>query len=217
MEVASVVTAPYSGYTLEVKIPMADLPAAVDPEHMGLNIFIYDSDTQDLTGQTRLGWSTYGGVQGDPYRWGHATLPGYTPPADRPTVSGPPVIPNTAARSVDSPQSILQASHDGVALAGDARAARSTFGWLSSAPTLGASGVHVSLATRAPGTAHVVVWTNGQAVASTVVHVTKKHAGLDLALDDAARQSVIDNGGLVLVAWEADAGGTVSWSAPITS
>jgi hypothetical protein len=63
----------------------------------------------------------------------------------------------------------------------------------------------------------VFVWTNGQAVASTVVHVTKRSAGLDLALDDAARQSVIDNGGLVLVAWEADAGGTVSWSAPITS
>ena len=217
MQVASVVSAPYAGYTLEVKIPLADVPAAVDPADMGLNIFIYDSDTQDKTGQTRLGWSTFGGVQGDPYRWGHATLPGYTPPADRPTVSGPPVIPNTAAASVDSPQSILQASHDGVALAGDARAARSTFGWLSSAPTLGASGVHVSLATRAPGTAHVFVWTNGQAVASTTVHVTKRSAGLDLALDDAARQSVMDNGGLVLIAWEADSGGTVSWSAPITS
>ena len=79
------VTRPTPGYTLEVKIPLADLPSAVDPAHLGLNIFIYDSDTQDLTGQTRLGWSTYGGVQGDPYRWGHATLPGYTPPAGRPT------------------------------------------------------------------------------------------------------------------------------------
>ena len=56
-----------------------------DPAHLGLNIFIYDSDTQDKTGQTRIGWSTWGGVQGDPYRWGHATLPGYTPPAGRPT------------------------------------------------------------------------------------------------------------------------------------
>jgi hypothetical protein len=85
MEVRSVVSSPYTGYTLEVKIPLDLLPAAVDPARLGLNIFIYDSDTQDKTGQTRLGWSNFNGVQGDPYRWGHATLAGYTPPADRPT------------------------------------------------------------------------------------------------------------------------------------
>ena len=49
---------------------MAQLPGAVDPQHLGLNVFVYDSDTQDKTGQTRIGWSTWGGVQGDPYRWG---------------------------------------------------------------------------------------------------------------------------------------------------
>jgi len=113
MQVASVVSSPYAGYTLEVKIPLADLPSAVDPAHLGLNVFIYDSDTQDLTGQTRLGWSTYGGVQGDPYRWGHATLPGYTPPAGRPTTPADPTIEQTAALSIDSPQSILQSATDG--------------------------------------------------------------------------------------------------------
>src|SRR4029079_7865098 len=32
------------GYNLEVKIPMADLPAAVDPAHIGLDITPYDND-----------------------------------------------------------------------------------------------------------------------------------------------------------------------------
>ena len=82
------------GYNLEVKIPMAILPAAIDPNNMGLNITPYDEDNTAAAGtttlrhidqSTRLAWSTFGSVQSDPYRWGHATLPGYTPPAGRPT------------------------------------------------------------------------------------------------------------------------------------
>ena len=90
------------GYDLEVKIPMAVLPAAVDPERMGLNITPYDNDNNAAegsttlrhidAGQTRLSWSAFGSVQSDPYRWGHATLTGYTPPADRPTTPPPPKI-----------------------------------------------------------------------------------------------------------------------------
>ncbi|HEV2089042.1 MAG TPA: sugar-binding protein, partial [Cryptosporangiaceae bacterium] len=118
MEVASTVTSePYSGYVIEAKIPLAELPAAADPERFAMNLFIYDSDTQDLTGQTRLGWSTFGGVQGDPYRWGQATLLGYTPP-DR--EADAPVLPTEAAQSVESPLSILQSTQDGVPLAGAA-------------------------------------------------------------------------------------------------
>ena len=30
---------------------------------------------------SRVAWSAFGSVQSDPYRWGVATLPGYTPPA----------------------------------------------------------------------------------------------------------------------------------------
>src|SRR4029079_3483264 len=88
------------GYNLEVKIPMADLPAAVDPDHIGLNITPYDNDDNTAgTGSTvlrhtdmstRLAWSTFGSVQSDPYRWGHATMPGYTPPAGRPTTARAP-------------------------------------------------------------------------------------------------------------------------------
>jgi LmbE family N-acetylglucosaminyl deacetylase len=82
-----------TGYTIETKIPFADLPAAVDPARFGLNVLVYDSDTLDKTGQTRLAWSAWPGVQGDPYRWGRATLPGYRPPAGRPAVPSPPVMP----------------------------------------------------------------------------------------------------------------------------
>ncbi|PYQ21627.1 MAG: hypothetical protein DMF79_07690, partial [Acidobacteria bacterium] len=123
MVVASKAAGPYAGYALEAKIPLGLLPSAVDPQRLGLNLFIYDSDTQDLSGQTRLGWSTFGGVQGDPYRWGHARLAGYAPPAGRPTIAPDPVIPRTAALSVDSPQSILQSALDGVPLGGGPAAA----------------------------------------------------------------------------------------------
>ena len=115
---ASRVADPYDGYTVEVSIPFAELPATVAPGGIGLNVFIYDSDTQDKTGQTRLGWSTWGGVQGDPYRWGRATLAGLTPPA---VPAADPVFPRDAARSVDSPQSIAQAARQRLGLSGGPR------------------------------------------------------------------------------------------------
>ena len=117
------------GYTIEVKIPMADLPAAVDPDRMGLNITPYDNDDNTAgTGSTtlrhidmstRLAWSTFGSVQSDPYRWGHATLPGYTPPAGRPTT--PDDAERVAARTSTaskSPQTIAQSARDGVPISG---------------------------------------------------------------------------------------------------
>ena len=84
------------GYNLEVKIPIADLPAAIDPNNMGLQITPYDEDNTAAAGtttlrhidlSTRMGWSTFGSVQSDPYRWGKAVLANYTPPASR--VDGP--------------------------------------------------------------------------------------------------------------------------------
>lgn len=117
LEVASSVSEPYTGYTIEVFIPYADLPADIDPENAAMNIFIYDSDTQDLTGQTRLGWSTYGGVQGDPYRWGRVTFEGYTGPTER-TSADEAIMPLDAAQSAHSPQSIRQSLEDGVPIGG---------------------------------------------------------------------------------------------------
>ena len=98
VEVASKLGEPYDGYTLEAKIPTSALPAPVDPENMGLNILVYDSDTKDKVGQTRIGWSTWPGVQGDPYRWGDATLAGYESSSEEP------VVPGGVTQSEASPQ-----------------------------------------------------------------------------------------------------------------
>src|SRR5690625_3795050 len=60
----------YSGYDCEVKIPFDILPDGSDPAHMGFNVLINDSDTQNQTAQVRVGWSTFAGVRADPWRWG---------------------------------------------------------------------------------------------------------------------------------------------------
>jgi LmbE family N-acetylglucosaminyl deacetylase len=116
------------GYALEVKVPMAVLPAAVDPERIGLNITPYDNDdnaapgTTTLrhidAGQTRLSWSAFGSVQSDPYRWGHASVAGYTPPAGRPTTPADPNVSSPNLNGVDSPQTIAQSARDGVPISG---------------------------------------------------------------------------------------------------
>ncbi|RZQ63875.1 sugar-binding protein [Amycolatopsis suaedae] len=123
------------GYTVEAAIPMEQLPGAVDPAALGLNVLVYDSDTQDKTGQTRIGWSTWGGVQGDPYRWGRATVDGYTPPPGRPVEPPAPKLPLEALASVDSPQSLEQSIRLGLppGAAPAARSIRVRDGWLYAA------------------------------------------------------------------------------------
>ncbi len=124
-------TTPHSytggGYDLEVKIPLADLPAAVDPTHLGLNITPYDNDDTSAAGtttlrhidmSTRLGWSALGSVQSDPYRWGQATVTGYTPPADRPTTPSAPNVSNPNLNGALSPQTIAQSARNGVPISG---------------------------------------------------------------------------------------------------
>ena len=120
------------GYTLEVKIPLAVLPSAVDPSRMGLNITPYDNDNTAAEGtttlrhidnSTRLAWSASGSVQSNPYRWGDATLTGYTPPADRPTTPRTPSV-EQPLNGVDSPQTIWQSANDGVPISGRSPAPR---------------------------------------------------------------------------------------------
>ncbi|PYF99241.1 NPCBM-associated, NEW3 domain of alpha-galactosidase [Georgenia satyanarayanai] len=126
----------YAGgsYTVETKIPLANLPAAVgptstaptgdattndvDPQFLGLNVTPYDSDNQDFIGETRTAWSPFGSQQSEPYRWGHAYLDDYEPPADRPTEPADPVIPDTALMGVESPQTIYQSAVRGVTISG---------------------------------------------------------------------------------------------------
>lgn len=105
----------YTGYDLEVRIPFDVFPDAIDPGHMGFNILINDSDTQNQAAQVRVGWSTFAGVRADPWRWGQVSLEGLDDAGSEPKDA---VLPSTAARSVDSPLSILQSAGDRVPLGG---------------------------------------------------------------------------------------------------
>jgi len=158
------------GWDVEVKIPLGNLPAAVgptsaaptgvqatntvDPEYLGLNVTPYDSDTQDFIGQTRTAWSAIGGQQSEPYRWGHAYLDGYAPPAGRPTTPGEAIIPDTALRSVESPQSVFQSATRGVTLSGQ----QPTEAMDVADVTITGSAVTVTVDSAEAGTARVFLW-----------------------------------------------------------
>ena len=147
---------------------MADLPAAVDPNRMGLNITPYDNDDNTAgTGSTklrhtdqstRLAWSTFGSVQSDPYRWGHATLPGYTPPAGRPTTAADPNVSNPNLNGAKSPQTIAQSARDGVPISGRVPAPAGDRITAAKA-RLEASSVELDLTSNGAGTAQVFLWT----------------------------------------------------------
>ncbi|RFU36452.1 hypothetical protein DZF91_38130 [Actinomadura logoneensis] len=206
MQVASVVNEPYDGYTIEAKIPFKDLPTAVDPARMGLNIFVYDSDTQDKTGQTRIGWSTWGGVQGDPYRWAVTSLPGYTPPSGLPTTPPPPVMPTDAATSVNSPESILQAVRTGVPLAATSAAPASDTARIVGRPKVSGGSVTFELLATGPGTAYVHVW-DGKVLGTRKV---------DIGRAGARSVTVPGASGWLTVAFESRKGGTASSAAQLT-
>ncbi len=208
MEVASTVTEPYTGYVVEVKIPAAELPSTVDPAHLGMNLFVYDSDTQDKTGQTRIGWSTWGGVQGDPYRWGDVTLPGWMPP-EVPTAE--PVVPSVGLSSLDSPQTIDQAVRNGVAVAGGPAADRADTAEVVGAAVAG-DDVRATLRVRGLGEAHLfVVAADGTVLGSLVERVSRTgRVPVDVPVDGS-----VPAGSRVLMAFGADAGGTSSSSATV--
>ncbi len=168
MQVASVVTNPYVGYRIEAKIPFSVLPDTIDPNHMGMNILVNDSDTQDLAAQTRVGWSTWSGVRADPWRWGIARLDGYP---SLPSAPKQPIMPDTAAMSVSSPQTILQSSWDNVAPGGWAALADGTL--KMEKVSKGANSVTVSLKAKEAGTAQVFVWDGSAVVASTTLTLKK--------------------------------------------
>lgn len=165
---------PNGYYNLEVKIPFADLPAAVgptsasptgnaatndvNPEHMGLNIIPYIERNQlHIDQSTREGWSAWNSVQSDPYHWGHAYLQGYTPPAGQSTTPATPVIPASAAQGVDSPQTIYQSARNGVPIAGLAPAPASDQLSVTKS-SLSPSSATLSLNASGPGRAHIFLW-----------------------------------------------------------
>ncbi|MEV1332132.1 sugar-binding protein [Micromonospora costi] len=171
MTVVSRVSSPYTGYTIEASIPFSVLPDAVDPERMGFNVLVYDSDTQDLTSQSRLGWSTFTGVRADPYRYGLVTVPGYTP-ADR--APSAPVFPDTAARSVHSPQTIAQSAVDGVAPAAVPRLPGTALRVTDQRRVAG--GVKVTLRADRSGTAYLYAWDGDRSLGDRSVDLRKGRA-----------------------------------------
>jgi LmbE family N-acetylglucosaminyl deacetylase len=191
MEIASKIDETnYNGYTLEAKIPFSALPAAIDPAKMAFNIFIYDSDTTDKTGQTRLGWSTWGGVQGDPYRWGHGYMTGYVPDPSLPVTPKAPIIPLDVAHSTLSPQSILQSSMNGVPLAsgmaGDKKSLQ-----IEGTPKVKDGKVTVKLKAGQQGTANLFVWSSDKKTVDkkTVSLSAKKSAQVTLNFPGAMQSS----------------------------
>jgi LmbE family N-acetylglucosaminyl deacetylase len=198
------------GWTVETEIPLSLLPGAVDPQRLGLDLFVYDSDTQDKTGQTRIGWSTWGGVQGDPYRWGRAVLDGYTPPAGRPTTAPDPVVPLSALSSLDSPPSLGQAVDIDVPLAGGPASRRAEVGWVRQARQRGDT-AQVRLASNGSGAAHVfVVDDRGTAGSRTVAVDRRGQTVVTVPLDRAPQGRAT-----VLVGWLDGSGGTLASRVPL--
>jgi LmbE family N-acetylglucosaminyl deacetylase len=214
-EVASYLNTPFTGYTLEMKIPFDALPAPIDPDQAALNIFIYDSDTQDKTGQTRLGWSVYGGVQGDPYRWGLMQVADFGAESATPVAASPvaaetsePVMPLEAAQSANSPQSILQSATNGVPLAGGPAAPDGQSAAITDGPAVEGSGVTVTLDAQGPGSANLFIWDGEQILANQ--SVTIPAAGTQTVTVQVADPSVITADTWLLVAFQAEGGGTAS-------
>ncbi|MEJ7837611.1 MAG: sugar-binding protein [Thermomicrobiales bacterium] len=209
MEVASTLSEPYAGYVIETFVPYSALPADIDPANATINIFIYDSDTEDLTGQTRLGWSTWNGVQGDPYRWGKATFEGFTPAADARTTTDEPVIPLLAAQSANSPQSILQSAEDGVTLAGKPAVSDENALSIVGDPVFEEGLVTVTIATGAvTGDINVFLWDGTAVLASTTAW------GLDGSEVTFRLDAGEATSGTILIGYESDEGQVQAMALP---
>ncbi len=145
---------------------MALLPAAIDPNRVSLNITPYDNDNTAAAGSTtlrhidnsaRLAWSTFGSVQSDPYRWGRATLPGYTPPAGRPTTYRTPNVSHPNLDGAASPQTIAQSARNGVPISGREPAPESR-GLKINGGTVTGTTVNLNVTAGAAGTARLFLY-----------------------------------------------------------
>ncbi len=216
---AAGLTDPYSGYWVELRIPLALLPAAPVDGRVGLNVFVYDPDpAQPRIGRRRTAWSPFGGVQGDPYRWGVMTLEGYSAPRDRPAEPVEAIIPGEAARSVLSPQSILQATRDGVALAAGVPAGLGNTATLSGAPVVTGEGVTFTLGSTGRGTANAFL--TNEAATSRLgerlgVAIDAGGAEIEIPLGQLQAERLAADGGRLLVSYETPEGRTAAVSTEI--
>jgi LmbE family N-acetylglucosaminyl deacetylase len=205
------------GYNLEVKIPLADLPAALDPNNVGLNITPYDEDNTAAAGttvlrhidqSTRLAWSTFGSVQSDPYRWGRAVVAGYTPPPGRPTTPAPPNVSHPNLDGVLSPQTIYQSAVDGLPISGR-NPAPANDSIAISKPKLNPAKAEFEIDATGPGTAHVFLWTGDHG--AIPVFLTSCPASADPPPDYGFTACALTDGGIP--PWSPDMSGRVVRSA----
>jgi LmbE family N-acetylglucosaminyl deacetylase len=211
------------GYNLEVKIPMAVLPSAVDPARAGLNITPYDNDNtaaastttlRHIDNSTRLAWSSFGSVQSDPYRWGLATLAGYRPPAGRPTTPTPPNVSHPNANGADSPQTIWQSARNGVPIAGRVPAPASDSITVLDV-TLSPSAATIDVRATGPGTARVFLWSGVEGYVP--VWVTSCDPATNPPPDYGLSACAVTDGGVP--PWSPDMSGRVvrSLTVPVTA
>jgi hypothetical protein len=171
---------------------------------------------------TRLGWSALGSVQSDPYRWGLATLPGYTPPADRPTVPGPPDVSNPNLNGALSPQTIAQSARNGVPISGRVPTTDLTIVSAKVRP----AGVDIVTSSKGSGTARAFL-TTGE-LGAIPVWTTSCSPTADPPPDYGLTPCAVTDGGIP--AWSPDVSGhlvqqstqqisrgTQHWSIPLTA
>ena len=205
------------GYDLEVKIPLADLPAAVDPTGWGSTSRRTTTTTPSAAGtttlrhidmSTRLGWSALGSVQSDPYRWGLATLPGYTPPADRPTTAAPPNVSSPNLNGALSPQTIAQSARNGVPISGRVPVAPNEKLELTSIK-VAQTAINVQLRSKGTGFVRMFLW-SGE-TGAIPVYLTSCSIADDPAPDYGLTPCAVTDGGIP--AWSPDQSGRVIKSA----
>jgi hypothetical protein len=199
------------GYDLEVKIPLADLPAAVDPARLGLNITPYDNDNTAAAGtttlrhidnSTRLGWSALGSVQSDPYRWGLASVTGYNPPADRPTTPAAPNVSSPNLNGALSPQTIEQSARNGVPISGRVPAPADNRLEIQRVALTGSS-IEVDLTATGSGTARAFAWAGD--VGAIPVYTTSCSPEADPPPDYGLTPCAVTDG--AIPAWSPDLSG----------
>ena len=195
----------YSGYDLEVKIPFDILPDSIDPTHMGFNVLINDSDTQNQTAQVRVGWSTFAGVRADPWRWGQVVLDGLDDPGPEPKEA---ILPSTAALSVDSPSSILQSAGDRVPLGG-----QSPTGGLLEVSSVSTRKDRVTATLKAPatGTVKVFIWDGENILAQREQVMPARERTVSIPVENL--QQLLDDGAGIHLAASFAADGEVSAAA----
>ena len=108
---------------------------------------------------TRLGWSAFGSVQSDPYRWGRRRCPATRrPPAAR-TVAPPPNVSHPNLNGAESPQTIYGV---GAQRRADLRPRPGPPRSRSAAWSSTGTGAEVALTATGAGTARVYLWSGDQ-------------------------------------------------------